>query len=226
MMQTISKKVLTFLEELKQNNDRDWFNDRKSVFKKLEKEVKSFYEEVGLLINEHDVLEKIKPYRIYRDIWFSKDKTPYKEHFGVNFQRKKPELRGGYYLRIKPGGNSFVGGGFWNPSTADLKRVRKEWEIDTDEIRELLNQPDFKNTWGEMLGETLKTAPRGFDKEHPDIDIINHKQWMFKRSLSDKEVLAPTFARDINEYYKQIRPFFDYMTNVLTTDLNGVSLLE
>lgn len=225
-MKTISKEALDFIKALKKNNNRDWFNERKQTFKALEEEVRSFYDEVEILLQQHDDIEKTKAYRIYRDVRFSKDKTPYKSHFAANFQRRKPKFRGGYYLHIAPDNQSRIGAGFWKPNREDLKRGRKEWEIDAEEIYEILNDKTFKRYWGEMQGETLKTAPRGFDREDPNIDLINYKQWIFSHRFTDKEVLADDFAETIDTYFKKIRPFFDYMSAVLTTDLNGVSLLK
>lgn len=225
-MNTVPKEALKFLEQLKRNNNRDWFNEHKPKFKTLEQEVKEFYTEVETLLNQHDKIQKTKAYRIYRDIRFSKDKTPYKTHFAANFQRQKPALRGGYYVHLAAGNKSMVGAGFWKPHKDDLKRVREEWALDADEIREILNQKDFIKYWGNMKGKTLKTAPRGFDRNHPDIDLINHKQWVFAHYFEDKEVLADDFALKVNVYFKKIRPFFDYMSDVLTTDLNGVSLID
>lgn len=226
MMQTISKEALDFLSKLKENNNREWFNEYKPKFKTLEKDIKLFYQELGGLLNQHDDIEKVKAYRIYRDIRFSKDKTPYKSHYAAHFARHKPELRGGYYLHISPGDHSFVGAGFWNPEKDDLKRVRKEWEMDATEIRAILNDKVCEKHWGKMTGNSLKTAPMGFDREHPDIDLINYKQWIFKHQFSDEEVLSADFCKNIDLQFKIIRPFFDYMTEVLTTDMNGVSLLE
>ena len=225
-MQTIPKEALDFLEDLKNNNNREWFNERKSKFKDLEKQMKSFYAEVEMLLNKEDDIQRTKAYRIYRDIRFSKDKTPYKKHFAAIFIRRKPALRGSYYIHIQPGGKSHIGGGFWKPNREDLWRVRKEWEIDAEEIKEILTNPTFKKHWREMKGDSLKTAPRGFDKNHPDIDLINYKQWIFSQSFSDKEVLAEDFAEKTTTYFKNLRPFFDYMSVILTTDLNGVSILE
>ncbi len=224
-MKTVPAEALAFLNNLKANNNREWFNERKAHFKSIEQEVKAFYTVVESLLQEHDELQNTKAYRIYRDIRFSKDKTPYKKHFAAHFARRKPELRGGYYLHIQPGNQSFIGGGFWRPVKEDLKRVRKEWELDAKEIREIINNPTFKKHWGKMRGNTLKTAPMGFDRTHPDIDLINHKQWLFQHYFSDEEVLADDFAQTINTHYRAIRPFFDYMSDVLTTDLNGVSLI-
>src|SRR5699024_7747641 len=101
----------------------------------------------------------------------------------IHFQRQKPELRGSYYVHLEPGNQSFIAVGFWNPHSEDLHRVRKEWEIDADEIREILNLTELKKSWGKLYGESLKTAPRGFDKKHPAIDLINLKQWLFSRSF-------------------------------------------
>lgn len=225
-MQTIPKEALEFLSAIKENNNREWFNERKSEFKDIENQMKAFYGQVELLLNQQDDIQRTKAYRFYRDLRFSKDKTPYKKHFAAIFIRRKPELRGSYYIHIQPGNNSQIGGGFWKPNSADLKRVRKEWELDSTEVREILNNPKFKKHWNEMQGASLKTAPRGFDKAHPDIDLINYKQWIFSHQFSDKEVLSEDFATMVTNYFQELRPFFDYMSEVLTTDMNGVSLIE
>lgn len=224
-MQRISQETLTFLSQLKKHNNREWFNENKPQFKEQESQVKAFASEVTQLLNKHDNIQKTKQFRIYRDVRFSKDKTPYKSHFGIHFERKKPELRGGYYLHIEPGDRSFVDVGFWSPDKTDINRVRKEWELDAGEVKSILNNPVFKRYWGEMHGEQLKSSPAGFDKNHPDITLINYKQWLFQHPFTDREVLDQDFALVVDEYFRQVRPFFDYMSEVLTTDLNGVSLI-
>ncbi len=224
-MRRVSEEVLNFLKALKENNNREWFNEHKSEFKILEAEVKAFGRQVTALLNNHDEIERTKQFRIYRDIRFSKDKTPYKEHFGIHFQRRKPALRGGYYLHIEPGDRSFIDAGFWNPTKEDIYRVRKEWEMDAEPIETILQNATFKRYWGELHGEHLKTAPMGFDRGHPNIKLINFKQWLFQHRFADGEVLAENFAEQVNDYFEQIRPFFDYMSDLLTTDLNGVSLI-
>ncbi|MBT8303037.1 MAG: DUF2461 domain-containing protein, partial [Bacteroidia bacterium] len=157
---------------------------------------------------------------------FSKNKLPYKTHFGGSFRRKKPELRGGYYLHIQPNNESFIATGFWEPNKEDLFRIRKEFEQDDDEIREVINDKAFKKVWGELVGDEVKTAPKGFNKEHKAIDLIRKKQFIFTKKFTDKEVLSPNFIKDVDNAFKAIRPYFDYMSDVLTTDLNGVSLLK
>jgi uncharacterized protein (TIGR02453 family) len=225
MSTTIPKETFLFLKKLTKNNNRDWFNENKPEFKSIEAKVKSAYNYLGEIMSAHDQIEKTKVFRIYRDVRFSKNKLPYKTHFGGSFARKKPELRGGYYLHLQPNNESFIATGFWEPNKEDLFRIRKEFEMDDTEIREILNNKAFLKTWGGFVGDELKTAPKGFDKEHPAIDLIRRKQFIFIKKYTDKEVLAVDFLDHVNEAFKIIRPYFDYMSDVLTTNLNGESLL-
>ena len=225
MTYTIPKEALQFFKKLAKNNDRDWFNEHKPEFKAIEAKVKNAYNFLGELMNTHDQIDKVKMFRIYRDVRFSKNKQPYKTHLGGSYHRKKPELRGGYYLHIQPNDESFIATGFWDPNKEDLFRIRKEFEMDDAEIRDIINNKTFKETWGEFVGDELKTAPKGFDKEHHAIDLIRKKQFIFTKKYSDKDVLADDFLTDVNEAFKNVRPFFDYMSDVLTTNLNGESLL-
>jgi uncharacterized protein (TIGR02453 family) len=221
----ISKDVLSFLKKLQQNNKRDWFDAHKSEFKALESGVKQFYAQLFEQLNVVDSIDTFKIFRIYRDVRFSKNKLPYKTHFGGSFHRTKPELRGGYYLHIAPQNESFIATGFWDPSKEDLFRIRKEFEIDSEELRELMAQPEFKSVWGELQGEELKSAPRGFDKLDPNIDLIRRKQFIFTKKFTDKEVLSNDFKQQVINDFKVIRPYFNYMSSVLTTNLNGESTL-
>jgi uncharacterized protein (TIGR02453 family) len=223
-MTSISKTTLDFLAALKSNNNRDWFAEHKTEFQKEQKKAKDFYNALMLKLKEHDEIDSVKIFRIYRDVRFSPDKTPYKPHFAGNFVRSTNKLRGGYYLRIRPG-ESFLAGGFWEPNKEDLFRIRKEFEMDATEIREIINNKNFIKHFEKLEGESLKTAPRGFDKEHTDIDLIRMKQFIVTRQFSDDEVLSPNFLEEINESYKAMRPYFNYMSDILTTDLNGVSLI-
>ena len=223
-MSKINPDVITFYKELSENNTREWFEPQKKRFKSLELEIKQYAEEIKNILNETDEIEHAKIFRIYRDVRFSKNKTPFKTHFGISFHRKKPDLRGGYYIHISPG-DSFIATGFWNPDKDDLYRIRKEMEVEAKEFREIISKDDFKFHWGNLQGEEVKTAPKGFSKEHPDIDIIRKKQFLFIKKFTDKDVLARNFSEQIITNFKAIRPFFDHMTSILTTDLNGVSLL-
>ena len=224
MAATINPDVFHFFNELEQNNNREWFEPQKKRFKALEAEVKTFVTDLTALMNTHDKVDQFKLFRLYRDVRFSKDKTPFKTHFGISFHREKPAYRGGYYLHIKPGDN-FIATGFWNPAKEDLLRIRKEMEIDGDEFRELMAQAAFKKVWGNLEGEEVKTAPKGFSKEDPNIDLIRKKAYLFTKKYSDQEVLSADFMAQVNNDFKAVRPFFDYMSSVLTTDLNGESIL-
>lgn len=224
-MKTISKQTLDFLKELEKNNNRDWFNDNKKEFKAIEAEIKAFYKELFNALSIHDDVDGFKMFRIYRDVRFSKNKQPYKTHFGGSFNRRKPELRGGYYLHIQPNNESFIATGFWEPNKDDLLRMRKEFEMDASEMRAILSNKSFANVWGELVGDELKSAPRDFDKNHPDIDLIRKKQFIFTKKYKDTEVLSASFLEDVNNSFQTVRPFFDYMSDVLTTNLNGESII-
>jgi len=224
MTPPLNPDILSFFAELENNNNREWFEPQKKRFKALEAEMKQFSADLVEAMNEHDSIDRYKLFRLYRDVRFSKDKTPFKTHFGISFHREKPALRGGYYLHIKPGDN-FIATGFWNPDKDDLKRIRKEMEIDAEEFRDIMAEPSFKTIWGNLEGEEVKTAPKGFSKEDPNIDLIKKKAYLFTKRYSDKEVLSKNFLQQVNADFQAVRPFFDYMSSVLTTDLNGVSLL-
>jgi uncharacterized protein (TIGR02453 family) len=225
MTPTIPAEALRFLKQLKANNNREWFNTHKPKFKAIESEVKTAYNHLGELLNTHDQIDKVKVFRIYRDVRFSKNKLPYKTHFGGSFHRFKPALRGGYYLHIQPHDESFIAIGFWEPVKEDLFRIRKEFELDDSEIRAILNNKTFKTVWGGFIGDELKTAPKGFDKTHPAIDLIRKKQYIFIKRFKDTEVLNPDFISAVNEAFEIARPYLDYMSDVLTTNLNGEFLL-
>lgn len=224
-MNSISKSTLDFLKGLKQNNSREWFSANKSTFEAEQKKVKAFYQAVLERLKASDLIENVKIFRIYRDVRFSKDKLPFKSHFGGQITRATNKLRGGYYLHISPG-DSFLAGGFWEPNKEDLVRIRKEFETDATEIRAIVNTPDFKKHFSKLQGEAVKSAPRGFDKNHPNIDLIRLKQFIVTRTFTDEEVLAPNFLNEVIDSFVAMRPYLDYMSDVLTTDLNGISLVD
>ena len=224
-MNLISKTTLDFLNNLKKNNNRDWFNAHKTEFIAEQDKVKVFYAALKEKLNTHDEIEKLKVFRIYRDVRFSKDKTPCKTHFGGHFVRATSRKRGGYYLQISPD-ESFLAGGFWAPNKEDLLRIRKEFEMDTSEIRAIIKNDTFVHNFEKLEGDALKSAPRGFDKNHPDLDLIKMKQFIVVRKFTDDEVLSPNFLKEVNDTFKAMRPFFEYMSDVLTTDLNGVSIID
>jgi uncharacterized protein (TIGR02453 family) len=219
------KKSFEFLKQIKENNNREWFAKHKAEWDLITKENKIFFEQVYAGLQKYDSLKGMHQFRIYKDVRFSKDKLPYKTNFGAGYSRTKPQLRGGYYIHLEQN-NSFVGGGFWSPNSEDLFRIRKEFEMDTTEIKKIISNKTFLKYFKELQGEeAVKTAPKGFDKNHPAIALIKKKQYVVKRNFTDKEVFSDTFHKEVVLTFLAMRPFFDYMSEVLTSDLNGESLL-
>lgn len=215
----IKSETLDFLTDLKSNNNRDWFNENKPRYQEAHQNVIEFFD---ALIDEMKKIDNIENesgkkslLRIYRDIRFSKDKTPYSPRLSGGLKRATKWLRGGYYVHIEPG-NVFLGAGFWNPSPADLKIIREELAHDAQPLRDILANAEFNAIWGELRGEQVKSAPKGYSKDHPNIDLLRFKGFTFMKSFSDKEVLSEDFLFETVKAFIGIRPFFDYMSEVLT----------
>jgi len=219
---------LEFLKLLKKNNNREWFAVHKERYLLELSQIEAFVDDLLNEMSKHDVIETLSGkkslHRIYRDTRFSKDKTPYKINWGGGFQRATKKRRGGYYFHIEPG-NTFVGGGFWNPEPKDIKRIRDEFSHDAIPLRKILKNKSFINTFGGLLGEQVKTTPKGFNADNQAIDLIRYKQFLLMHKFTDKEVLSDNFLKQVNDTFKQMRPFFDYMSEVLTTDVNGIPLV-
>ena len=217
-----------FLKAIKKNNNRDWFNAHKEIYLTELAYLENFANALLSELNKHDVIEtpsgKKSLHRIYRDTRFSKEKTPYKTNWSGGFSRAGKERRGGYYFHLEPG-NSFVAGGFWGPNPEDLKRIREELAYDATPLRKILKSKSFKDTFGTLLGDQVKTSPKGFDVGNPAIDLLRYKQFLVKKSFSDKEVLDKHFVKIAAQTFRGMRPFFDYMSEVLTTDINGTSTI-
>lgn len=222
---TIPQSVFSFLLELKKNNNREWMLHNKKRYLEGEKVLKNFYAAVEADLNKTDQIEKVKVFRINRDIRFSNDKTPYNIHRSASFSRAGDNRRGGYYLRLEPG-NSRLAGGFFEPNSADLLRIRKEFEMDSTEIRTILSEPEFHKSFGGFDQQyAVKTAPKNFSKDDLNIDLIRLKNFFVNRSFTDKEVFSPHFKDYVVHHFNLLRPFFDYMTEILTTDLNGEKII-
>lgn len=219
------KKTLSFLNELKENNNKPWFTAHKEDFEAAKAEMKELAKDLmGMMLTHDNVDTKPKLFRIYRDVRFSKDKTPYKKSMSGSMTRNTAALRGGYYFHVEPGG-SFLGGGFWAPSTKDLLHLRQQIQLDPQPLRAVIAAPEFKSYFGEMGGEQLKTSPKGFDKEDPNIDLLRYKAFIVSKKFTDEEVLQKDFAEKLNQGFANMRPFFDVMSEFLTTNLNGESLI-
>jgi uncharacterized protein (TIGR02453 family) len=220
--------TLKFLKKLDQNNNRNWFQENKSLYENSHSEMLVFAEELLAEMNTHDLIEtpsgKRSLMRIYRDMRFSKNKTPYKTNWGGGLKRAGAERRGGYYYQIGPKA-SFVMGGFFGPNKEDLLQIRKQIAQDAKPLREIIDSKEFKRFFGLLQGSQVKTSPRGFEKNHPDLDLLRYQQFMIRHDFSPEEVLSEDFAAVVSQAFYKMRPFLAYMTDILTTDLNGESLV-
>lgn len=227
MAQTqIPASAFDFLKQLRENNDRNWFAANKTRYQNECAQMAAFADSLLQELNSHDVIETASGakslYRIYRDIRFSKDKTPYSTYWGGRFRRAGKQRRGGYYYHFEPGNKSFVLAGFWGPNAQDLKLIRDDIAFDPMALRDILSDSTFISSFGTLQGEQLKTSPKGYERDHEAIDLLRYKQFLVRRQFSDREVLSPDFISLANQSFKNMRPFLDYMSEVLSSDANGL----
>lgn len=220
----ISPDSFEFLRALDANNNREWFALNKEKYLAAHTNMVEFVDQLIALMKKHDEIEnesgKKSVYRIYNDVRFSKDKSPYNARFASSLKRATKFKRGGYYLNLKPG-NCYLACGFFGPNPADLLRIRKDIDLNHEDWYRIFNLKPIKNNFGELRGDALATVPRGFDKNHVALHLLRHKQFILRHDFTDQEILDPNFVNHVNEIFKSVRPFFDYMSEILTTDLNG-----
>ena len=219
----IEKSTVQYLSKLEKNNNREWFKSHKDEFQKANENMKGFLAAVEDEINKVDVIEKTKLFRIYRDVRFSKDKTPYNKHLSFSLSRSGTFRRGGYFFKIEPK-QAFVACGFWGPESKDLKLIRDQIAANAKPFRKILSSKKFKDNFGYIEGEQLKNTPRGYDKEHPDSDLLKYKQFIVVKKFDIKTATGPTFLKEVVNAFKAVRPWFDYMSDILTHDIDGVPL--
>ena len=198
----LSKNTLQFLDDLKANNNRDWFLENKKRYEAVKKEyqqlVGDFLDTMKPLDPSLEMLEvKNCTFRINRDIRFSKDKTPYKSHLGVWLSSgAKGMNRSGYYIHLEKGA-SFIAGGLYCPEAVDLKKMRKEIAYFYDDLEAILNEKDFKKEFKDFdrnEKDTLKNPPRGYEKEHPAIEFLKLKSFECSQRIDISEVSKKDFA--------------------------------
>lgn len=221
----IKKASLDFLKALSKNNNRDWFNNHKDLYLEAHNNIIAFADGLLFEMNKHDEIETLSGkkalFRIYKDVRFSRDKTPYNTHWNGAFKRATNKLRGGYYFNIRPG-SSFLAGGFWGPEPNDMKRIRQDIDLNYPDWKKLLAGKSLAGTFGKMTGDQISSAPRGYAKDHPAIDLLRYKQFILRYEFSDREVCSPDFVHKVSNTFKKMRPFLNFMSEVLTTDVNGV----
>ncbi len=218
-MAQISESTFDFLNDLKANNNREWFHDHKKRYQEAKEEFEIFIGELMLGIGEFDASimhhsPKNCIFRINRDIRFSKDKSPYKTHLGAHITsaKKRSDIhsRAGYYIHLAPG-DSMLAGGAYMPTGDWLKNIRSGIAAHADELRAILEEPDFKKYFGEMEGEQLKTAPRDYPKDHPEIDLLRYKSFLATHTLSDTQVTSPDFLEHCITVFEALYPFDTYL---------------
>ena len=143
--------IFSFLTDLAKNNNKEWFDTHKEAYECAKLEATLLFNYIYTGLAEHDILAPLKIYRIYRDLRFSKDKTPYKTHFGCYIQRKEPYYLGGYYVCISPQ-ETFIGGGFFEPNKNELLRIRKEISFNAEKFRAVMKNEGIQKEFGGQLG--------------------------------------------------------------------------
>lgn len=217
----IQPSTLQFIADLKEHNTREWFQDNKGRYDKARQNYIGFLDE---LVQEMQVFEpaaqgqkgKDLVFRIYRDVRFSNDKRPYKDHFGAYIaEGGRKSVNPGYYLHLADGDRSFVAGGLWMPPAPELKAVRQEIDYNLDVFREIVEAAPFKKRFGELQGEQLKTTPKGYDKDNPAIQYLRHKSWNALMPLTDAQVLQVDFMQVVLDAIKALKPLNDFLMQPL-----------
>lgn len=222
----LTKETLQFLADLKANNNRDWFLDNKKRYEIFKKDyhqlVADFLEVMKPLDPTLEFLEvKNCTFRINRDIRFSKDKSPYKDHLGIWMSSgSKNHNRSGYYIHIANGG-CFIGGGLWVPEPSDLKKIRNEIAFFYDDLEAILEEKKFKKefkTFDTSENYKLKNPPKGFDKEHPAIEFLKLKSFTAGQKFEIQELLEKDFVSKMSKKLIVLKPLNDFLNRAVTTE--------
>lgn len=216
MSATISPKVFDFLKKLTTNNNREWFNENKSLYTDSQENIVAFLEDLLTEMSEFDeglgkIDAKKSLFRIYRDTRFSKDKIPYKTNFGASLGMGKGSQKGGYYLHMEPG-KSFIAGGIYMPESSVLKELRKEISLYGEDFLKILNNKDFKKHFPELdQDDKLKKIPQGFEKEDPMGEYLKLKNFIVVYYLKDEEILDKNAVKNLTKIFKLMKPLNDFL---------------
>ncbi len=218
--------VLTFLTGLKANNNKPWFEAHRPAYEKAKAEFEDLVDQLILGLRAFEDLGPLTArdcvMRIYRDIRFSPNKSPYKYSLSADIVRggrsgrmsRAPQSLG-YYIHLEPHNQSLIAGGLYMPETVQLNRFRAAIARHPRDFKFVINEPTFKRYFGEVEGEKLKTAPQGYDRSHPEIELLRLKQVTAVHHLTDQAVLAPNFPRHALKTFEALKPFLDYLNSVL-----------
>ena len=215
----MQSSTLQFLRNLEKNNNREWFNENKTLYQEAQQDVISFVEklmeEMADFDEEMGKLEAKKSvFRIYRDTRFSKDKTPYKTNFGAGLGMGKGNKISGYYLHIEPG-KSFLAGGVYKPEPSVLKTIRQEISAFGDEFLEILERDEFRNYFrGLSVEDKLKKVPQGFEKDDKMAEFLKLKHYIVTHPVSDEQLLNENAAKEFAKIYKAMKPLNDFLNAI------------
>ena len=222
----IEKSTLAFLRDLGKNNNKEWFDENR---KRYETERKRFIEFIQQTIDTIAKFDKSiagveaskSIFRINRDIRFSNDKSPYKTNFGASIKKGGKQNRFvGYYVHLQPG-QIFAGGGLYAPEPDALKAVRDEIYFNLPEFEKILNHKTFRSEFSGLDDiEKLKTAPKGYEKDHPSIPYLQHKHFVVSRGFTDAEATSPDFPKQLEKLFKAQQPFVDFVNRAIDNQSN------
>ena len=209
------RPVVAFTKALKRNNNREWFQSHRDDYELAKLRFEEFVADVIKGLARTEPLEDLSPrdcvFRIFRDVRFSKNKSPYKPNMGAYVAPGGRKSRGmGLYVHIESGA-SMLAGGMYMPEPAQLAAWREAIARDSRPFRTIIRRRAFRELFGDVDGERLKTAPRGYAKDHPDIDLLRLKSVTAARYVSDREVVAPDFLREALRSWKVMKPFAAYL---------------
>ena len=217
----INKETFQFLKQLSINNNKEWFDANRGSYGVLRKDFEHVVEivigEIGKFDRESaQTTAKDSLFRINRDTRFSADKLPYKTNFGAFIARGgRKGINAGYYIHVEPG-SCFLAGGIYMPSGPMLKAIRNEIYGNIEEFRALLDNPDFQKHFGKTLwGEKLKSAPKGFPKDFPDLDLLKYKHYTVMKAEPDKVYWQPGFIDEVLETFRAMAPFNKFLNNAV-----------
>ena len=222
----LSIESFQFLEDLKSNNNRDWFQNNKKRYEIFKKEYHQLIQDFLELMKPNDAtlsLLEVKncAFRINRDIRFSKDKSPYKTHLGVWMNTNYGNSNGpGYYVHIEKG-KSFIAGGLYSPESDELKKIRKEIAFFYDDLEAIVNEKSFKSVFGNLEhneSNSLKNAPKGYEKDHPAIEFLKLKSFVAVYKFDDSKLQNKDFIEDASKKLLVLKPFLTFLNRGLETD--------
>lgn len=212
--------TLLFLRDLRTHNEKQWFDQNRPRYDSARAHFEAFITDLissfGDVEDLGGISAKACMYRINRDIRFSPDKSPYKAYMSAVIGRGGRKAVGrAYYVHIEPDGRSMVAGGLHSPSTQELDKVRRSIAGDAAKFKKIIHKSDFRRFFGSLQGEALKTAPQGYAKDHPDIELLRLKQFLAVHALSDQQVLSPGMTAHIVTVCKVMKPFLTYLHSAL-----------